>query len=313
MILVGGVSQRMQDQLAEVFTVHALPQDAAGRDAFFAANGEKIGYVLSSGHGGVTGAMMAQMPNLKVISNYGVGYDAVDVGTAVPRGIVVTHTPNVLNDDVANTAVMLVLTASRNFLADNAHLMAGNWPKGAAPLSQSIRGKTVGILGLGRIGMVTAEKLAVFGVKIVYHTRSKRDVPYDYYDDLTKMAQDCDILISIAPGGASTNKIINREVMDALGPDGLLVNIGRGSVVDEEALIAALREGRLDKAALDVFEDEPNVPAALITCPNVTLLPHVGSATVQTRQAMGDLAVENLTAFLATGKAVTPVPECQDM
>ena len=313
MILVGGASQRMQDQLAEVFTVHALPQDAAGREAFFAANGENIGYVLSSGHGGVPGTMMEQMPNLKIVSNYGVGYDAVDVDTAVSRGVVVTHTPNVLNDDVANTAVMLVLTASRNFLADNAHLMAGNWPKGAAPLSQSIRDKTVGILGLGRIGMVTAEKLAVFGVKIVYHTRSERDVPYPYYDNLTEMARDCDILISIAPGGASTDKIINRDVMDALGPDGLLVNIGRGTVVDESALIAALQEGRLGKAALDVFEDEPNVPAALMACPTATLLPHVGSATVQTRQAMGDLAVENLTAFHAAGKAVTPVPECQSL
>ena len=313
MILVGNASKRMKDRLAEVFTLHALPQDEAERDAFFAQNAEKISYVLSSGHGGVPGAMMDKLPNLKIVSNYGVGYDAVDVGTAVPRGIVVTHTPNVLNDDVANTAVMLVLTASRNFIADNAHLMAGNWPKGDAPLSQSIRGCTVGILGLGRIGMVTAEKLAVFGVNIVYHTRSKRDVPYPYYDNLTKMAQDCDILISIAPGGAATSKIINREVMDALGPDGLLVNIGRGSVVDEEALIAALQEGRLGKAALDVFANEPNVPAALIACPNATLLPHVGSATVQTRQAMGDLAVENLTAFLATGKAVTPVPECQGM
>jgi len=312
MLLVGTATQRMLDQLGEHFTVHAPALE--DRDAVLAERGGDFTYLLANGHGGVPGALMGQLPNLKIISSYGVGYDAVDVGTAVPRGIVVTHTPGVLNDEVANTAIMLLLTTARNFVADNAYLHAGRWAtEGNAPLSTGIAGLKVGILGLGRIGLATAQKLAVFGVDIVYHGRSKRDVPYAYYPDLTEMARDVDVLISVAPGGAATQGIINRQVMDALGPQGILINIGRGSVVDEPALIAALQEGRLGRAGLDVFDKEPNVPADLMALENATLLPHVGSATFETRQAMGDLCVENLTAFLATGKAVTPVPECSDL
>ncbi|MCG6901584.1 MAG: 2-hydroxyacid dehydrogenase [Rhodobacter sp.] len=311
MLLIGNASARSLERLDAVFTVHRMPED---RDAFLAQHGGDIEYVMASGGGGVPGALMEKLPGLKIVSNYGVGYDSVDVATAVRRKVVVSHTPNVLNDEVANTAIMLLLTTARNFVHDNQYLRSGRWAKdGDAPLSRGIAGCRVGILGLGRIGLATAEKLAVFGVDVVYHGRSKRDVPYHYYDDLTDMARDVDILISIAPGGASTLKIINREVMDALGPEGILINVGRGSVVDEDALIAALQDGRLGKAGLDVFANEPNVPQALIDLPNATLLPHVGSATVETRQAMGDLAVENLTAFHATGKAVTPVPECREM
>ena len=310
MLMIGYATRRSLDRLAESFTVHRMPED---REAFLAEHGGEIEYLMSNGHGGVPAALMDRLPKLKIVSNYGVGYDSVDVATAVSRGIMVTHTPNVLNDEVANTAIMLMLTTARNFLHDNAYLKAGRWAQGGeAPLSRSVAGLTVGILGLGRIGLATAEKLGVFGVDIVYHTRSKRDVPYRYYDDLTAMARDVDILISIAPGGPSTLKIINRQVIDALGPDGILINVGRGSVVDEDALIAALQDGRLGKAGLDVFANEPNVPQALIEHPNATLLPHVGSGTVETRQAMGDLAVENLTAFHTTGRAVTPVPECCD-
>jgi len=311
MLLIGTATQRMLDQLGEYFTVNPMPAD---RDAFLAERGGDFEYMLVNGHGGVPGALMEKLPNLKIISSYGVGYDAVDVGTAAPRGIIVTHTPGVLNDEVANTAVMLLLTTARNFVADNAYLRAGTWATdGNAPLSTGIAGLKVGILGLGRIGLATAEKLAVFGVDIVYHGRSKRDVPYDYFADLTEMAQAVDVLISVAPGGAATQGIINRQVMDALGPDGILINIGRGSVVDEPALIAALQEGRLGRAGLDVFANEPNVPAELIALKNATLLPHVGSATVETRQAMGDLTVENLVSYLTTGKAVTVVPECQHL
>lgn len=311
MLMIGFATQRSLDRLAESFTVHQLPED---REAFLAEHGGEIEYLMSNGHGGVPAALIARMPKLKIVSNYGVGYDSVDVATAVSRGIMVTHTPNVLNDEVANTAIMLMLTTARNFLHDNAYLKAGRWAKeGEAPLSRSVAGLTVGILGLGRIGLATAQKLAVFGVNVVYHTRSERDVPYRYYSDLVAMARDADIMICIAPGGAATQHLVDREVMDALGPPGILINVGRGSVVDETALIAALQEGRLGAAGLDVFENEPNVPQALIDLENATLLPHVGSGTVETRQAMGDLAVENLTSFHATGKAVTPVPECQDM
>ena len=311
MLLIGGATERSLNKLAENFAVHRMPED---REPFLAEHGEAIEYLLVNGHGGVPAALMDRFPNLKIISNYGVGYDAVDVTRAVERGIVVTHTPNVLNDEVANTAVMLMLATARNFLSDAKHLADGRWPEeGDAPLSTSVAGLTVGILGLGRIGLATAEKLAVFGVDIVYHTRSKRDVPYRYFANLRDMAEASDILISIAPGGASTHKIINAEVIDAIGPEGMLINVGRGSVVDEEALISALQDGRIGKVGLDVFANEPHVPPALIDHPNATLLPHVGSATVETRQAMGDLSVDNLVQFHLTGKAVTPVPECADM
>jgi len=310
-LTIGYMTDRMLDQLAEDFTVHRMPED---RDGFIASHGGDIDYILVNGHGGVPAALMDQFPGLKVISSYGVGYDHVDAPAAAERGIVVTHTPNVLNDDVANTAIMLMLTTSRNFLHDNAYLMRSDWAKhGEAPLSTGIAGMTVGILGLGRIGMATAQKLSVFGVKVVYHGRRKQDVDYSYYPDLTDMARDCDILISIAPGGVATQGLINRDVLDALGPKGILINVGRGSVVDEPALIAALQEGRLGKAGLDVYTNEPHPPAELIAQPNATLLPHVGSGTHETRQAMGDLSVENLKAHLKSGKTVTPVPECKDL
>lgn len=312
MLLIGYATQRSLDRLAESFTVHRMPED---RETFLAEHGPKIEYLMSNGHGGVPAALMDRLPKLKIISNYGVGYDSIDVATAVSRGIIVTHTPNVLNDEVANTAIMLLLTTARNFLHDNAYLKAGRWAtEGEAPLSNGIAGRRVGILGLGRIGMATARKLHAFGVEVVYHQRTKLgNVDLRYYADLTEMARDVDVLICIAPGGPSTLKIVNREVMDALGPDGILINVGRGSVVDEHALIDALQQGSLGKAGLDVFANEPNVPDELVKQPNATLLPHVGSGTVETRQAMGDLAVQNLTQFHATGKAVTPVPECKHM
>ncbi|MDJ0628154.1 MAG: 2-hydroxyacid dehydrogenase [Rhodobacter sp.] len=310
-LVTGGATERMFGRLAEMFDVIR----AQGvTDAVLDAHGDRIEYLLSMYHGGVSGAMMERMPNLKAISNYGVGYDAIDTPAAVARGIAVTHTPDVLNDEVANTAVLLMLAVARNFLADNAYLKAGRWAaEGEAPLSRSVRGMTVGILGLGRIGLAIAEKLRVFGVEVVYHARTQKDAPYRYYADLTEMARDADILIVITPGGAATRHLVNRQVMDALGPDGILINVARGSVVDEAELVNALQDGRLGYAGLDVFENEPHVPQALIGMDNVTLLPHVGSATVETRQAMGDLAVSNLTTFHATGKAVTPVPECRDL
>lgn len=310
-LVTGSATERMLGRLAESFDV--IRADGVSDDVLD-AHGDRIEYLLSMYHGGVKAAMMDRMPKLKAISNYGVGYDAVDTPAAVERGIVVTHTPDVLNDEVANTTILLMLAVARNFVADNDYLRAGRWEKeGNAPLSRSVRGMTVGILGLGRIGMTIAEKLGVFGVDIVYHTRSEKDAPYRYYGDLTEMARDADILIVITPGGASTRHLVNRQVIDALGPRGILINVARGSVVDEAELIRALQQGRLGHAGLDVFENEPHVPPELIALPNATLLPHVGSATVETRQAMGDLAVENLTAHAATGKAVTPVPECRHM
>jgi lactate dehydrogenase-like 2-hydroxyacid dehydrogenase len=236
------------------------------------------------------------------------------VNAALQRGITVSHTPGVLNDEVANTAIMLWLAVSRQLVGADAYVRAGRWAReGFYPLTRSVQGRRVGILGLGRIGQAIADRLAVFDAEIVYHARSEKVVEYRYYNDLTEMAQHCGVLICITPGGAGTHHIVNAQVMDALGPEGILINVSRGSVVDEPAMVSALAEGRLGGAGLDVFEDEPNVPKALFAMGNVVLQPHVGSGTVETRQAMGDLTCDNLIRFFKDGKALTPVPECTDL
>jgi lactate dehydrogenase-like 2-hydroxyacid dehydrogenase len=209
---------------------------------------------------------------------------------------------------------MFMLASYRNFLASDAYVRAGRWPEeGQMTLSRSADNRRVGILGLGRIGLALARKLEPFHADIAYHNRTPRDVPYRYYDDLAEMAAACEVLFVVTPGGADTRGIVNRKVLDALGPEGLLVNVSRGSVVDEPALVAALQEGRLGAAGLDVFADEPNVPEALFTMPNVVLTPHIGSATFETRSAMGNLVVDNLLQHLADGRVISPVPECRDL
>ncbi|WP_227270012.1 2-hydroxyacid dehydrogenase [Roseobacter weihaiensis] len=306
LLQIGGVTDVMRERLEAAFTIHKL--EGGGYPA------EAITHVATNGHAGVPADVMAALPNLKMISCYGVGYDAIDVAAAKARGIVVTHTPNVLNAEVATTAVMLMMACYRELLRDDAWVRSGNWEaKGNAPLTRSVDNQTVGILGLGRIGQAIADKLAPWGTTIVYHSRSPKDVAYKYYADLTEMARDVDTLICITPGGPSTNKIVNRDVMDALGPQGTLINVSRGSVVDEAAMIAALQDGRLGWAGLDVFEAEPHVPEALRKLENVVLLPHVGSGTVETRAAMGALTVDNLLQHLKEGTVLTPVPECADM
>ncbi|WP_206050338.1 2-hydroxyacid dehydrogenase [Oceaniglobus ichthyenteri] len=310
LLLIGGATDRMMARFNAEFTVHPLKDidDLAG---FLAEHGPEITAVATNGHDGVKPQIMEGLPNLKVISCYGVGYDAVDTATCAERGIIVSHTPGVLNDDVANTALLLILAAARNLVFNDQYVRQGRWVKdGNTPLTRSPEGKVFGILGLGRIGERIAEKLAQFNGKVVYHSRNKKNnVAYEYYDDLTKMARDCDYLIVITPGGAATNKLVNREVIEALGPSGTLINVARGTVVDETEMVAALQDGRLGWAGLDVFEDEPKVPEALFSLDNVTLLPHVASATVETRQAMGDLVCDNLSAFLKDGSVLTSVPE----
>lgn len=260
-------------------------------------------------------ALIDRMSGLKLISSFGVGYDGIAAGHAAEKGILVTHTPNVLNDDVANTTIALILTTMRRIVAQDKYLREGRWvSEGNAPLTRSIAGKTVGIVGLGRIGEAIAHKLSVFNCTTVYHSRNEKPgVPYRYYDNLVEMASDCDVLIAITPGGPATDKLINRAVIEALGPEGTLINVARGTVVDEAELVLALQDGRLGAAGLDVFENEPNVPEALFAMENVVLTPHVASATWETRQAMSDLVVENLARYFATGKASTPVPECIDL
>ena len=303
LLQIGGITDVMRERLEKAFTIHTLA------DGNYPA--DKITHIATNGHDGVPADVMSSLPNLKMVSCYGVGYDAIDVTVAKSKGVMVTHTPNVLNAEVATTAVMLMMACYRELLRDDAWVRSGSWEaKGNAPLTRSVDNQTVGILGLGRIGQAIADKLAPFGTTIVYHSRSKKDVEYQYFDNLTDMAKAVDCLICITPGGPSTNKIVNRDVIDALGPNGTLVNVSRGSVVDEAALIAALQEGRLGWAGLDVFEAEPKVPEALRALQNVVLLPHVGSATVETRAAMGALTVDNLLQHLAEGTVVSPVPEC---
>lgn len=301
LLQIGGITDTMRNRLSAAFTIHQL-------DHF---NADKITHVVTNGHDGVNPELLASLPNLKVVSGYGVGYDAIDAEEAARRGIIVTHTPNVLNQEVATTAVMLMLACYREMLRDDAYVRSGEWEaKGGAPLTRSADNQTVGILGLGRIGQAIADKLAPWNAKIIYHTRSKKDVPYTYYDNLTDMARDADVLICITPGGPSTNKIVSAKVLAALGAQGTLINVSRGSVVDEAAMITALQDGTLGWAGLDVFEGEPHVPQALRDLPNTVLLPHVGSATVETRAAMGALTVDNLLQHLKDGTVITAVPEC---
>lgn len=306
LLQIGGITDVMRSRLEQAFTIHKLA------DGDYPA--EAITHVATNGHDGVKPEIMAALPNLKMISCYGVGYDAIDTSVCVDRGVMVTHTPNVLNQEVATTAVLLMLACYRELLRDEAYVRSGDWEaKGGAPLTRSADNQTVGILGLGRIGQAIADKLAPWNPKIVYHTRSEKDVPYTYYADLTEMARDVDVLICITPGGPATNKLVNGEVLEALGPQGTLINVSRGSVVDETAMIDALANGKLGWAGLDVFEAEPHVPEALRKLSNVVLLPHVGSAAIETRAAMGALVVDNLLQHLADGTVHTPVPECQNL
>lgn len=252
------------------------------------------------------------LPHLEIISHFGVGYDGVDCTAAARRGIVVTNTPDVLNDEVADSTVALLLsTIHRTFPAEN-WLRSGNWAaKGAFALSPlSLKGRTVGLYGLGRIGIEIARRLEPFKVKIAYHTRRPREeVDYAYHPSLVDLAKAVDTLICIVPGTPETHKAINAEVLAALGPNGVFVNVGRGTSVDEAALVEALRSKTIAAAGLDVFYDEPNVPEGFLPLDNAVLWPHIASATVPTRDAMGDVVVDNILRWFAERKVLTPVPE----
>ena len=261
----------------------------------------------------ISASFIDSLPNLEVIANFGVGYDAVDAAHAATRNVMVTNTPDVLSEEVADTTVGLLLNTVRELPKAEAYLRAGKWESnGAYPLtSLSLRGRTAGIFGLGRIGLAIARRLQAFGLPIHYHTRNKRpDVAYPWHARLVDLASAVDTLVVIVPGGAATEKAVNAEVLDALGPQGVLISVGRGSTIDEPALIAALTDRRIAAAGLDVFAHEPHVPQALMDLPNACLLPHVASASVSTRNAMADLVVDNLEAWLAGRPALTAVPEC---
>jgi lactate dehydrogenase-like 2-hydroxyacid dehydrogenase len=252
----------------------------------------------------VDGKLMDALPKLEIISNFGVGVDAINLDDARKRNIIVTNTPDVLNECVADTALALVLNTVRKFPQSEVYLRGGNWAsRGPYPLTSSIGGKTLGVLGLGRIGEAIAARAAACGMKIRYHNRNRKDVPYPYDPDPITLARNADVLIVVTPATAETSRIINAKLLDALGPNGYLVNIARGSVVDEPVLLRYLQEKKIAGAGLDVYVDEPRVPPEFFTLDNAVIFPHVGSATVETRKAMGDLQIENLRLHFA-GKPV---------
>jgi lactate dehydrogenase-like 2-hydroxyacid dehydrogenase len=301
----------IEEQLSARLPLHRLWLEP-NPDVWLAERGPRVRAIaMTGGHARLDEAYMRRFPDLEIISSFGVGYDNIDAKAAARLGILVTNTPGVLDDEVADTALGLMIMTVRQLPQAERYLRAGEWSaKGAYPLTPSLRGRTVGILGLGRIGKAIATRVRAFGLDVVYHGRhAQADVPYRYYASLVDMAKASDVLIVVAPGGPGTRHIINAEVLAALGPDGVLINIARGSLVDETALIEALRNKTILGAGLDVFDKEPSVPPELIALANTVLLPHVGSASVKTRRAMAECVVQNLFAWADGKPPLTPVPE----
>ncbi|MFG1402518.1 2-hydroxyacid dehydrogenase [Xanthobacter sediminis] len=304
LLLTGPIMESVVErQLAGRFTLASL----ADLDRLDAAT---VRAIATRGGRPVDAALISRLPALEIVANFGVGYDTVDAVAAAARGVTVTHTPDVLNEEVADLAVGLLLAAVRRLPQADRFVRAGGWLKGAFPLTATLRGRTVGLVGMGRIGRAIAHRLEAFGVGLAYHSRRPvPEVAYPHYPDLTAMAAAVDTLVVIVPGGPATRNMVDAGVLAALGPQGVLVNVARGSVVDEGALLAALEAGTILAAGLDVFADEPRVPEAFFALENVVLLPHVGSATTFTREAMGQLVVDNLFSWLDGKGPLTPVPE----
>lgn len=279
--------------------------------AAFARVAPLVRAIAGGGESKVPRSLMEQLPALEMVSIMGVGYDGVDVAAALDKRIPVTHTPGVLNDEVADLAIGLMLSVARRIPLADRYVRAGRWAKeGAMPLARKVSGARLGIVGLGRIGQAIANRAEAFGMAIAYTARSaKAELAYTFYPTAQALAAQVDFLVVITPGGAGTRHMINAEVLKALGPEGYLINVARGSVVDEAALVDALQQGVIAGAALDVFEKEPHPTEALWSMDNVVLTPHMASATVQTRHAMAKLAVDNLRAHFAGQALFTPVPE----
>lgn len=275
--------------------------------ALVARIGQSIRGIVGSGGTNYGREVLERLPCVEIISVFGAGYDGVPVGYCQGRGIRVTNTPDVLTDDVADIALALVLMTSRKLAAANRYLHDGKWPGGPFELASSLRGKAAGILGLGRIGKGIAARLGVLGMDILYHGRKAQPVPFRFVDSLIDLAHESDFLVVACAGGAETRHLVNADVLAALGREGTLINIARGSIVDEAALVLALEAGTINAAGLDVFENEPHVSAGLLQCDRTVLLPHVGSATRETRGAMADLVVRNLAAHFAGQPLLTPV------
>jgi hydroxypyruvate reductase len=304
-LMVGPMMPQLMAALERDYIVHRL-WEAADRDAFLENIGSNVKAIATNGALGASGSLINALPNLEIIALYGVGVDAIDLSLAKKRGIPVTTTPDVLTEDVADMALALLLATARRIVVGDQYIRTGQWARGEMALTRRVHGKRVGILGLGRVGKALAKRLEALNMKISYTNRKELDVPYASYRDLVKMAGDVDFLVVTAAGGDATRKIVSRPVLEALGPNGILINVSRGSIVDEQALIHALKEGNLGGAGLDVFASEPNVPDELKSMPNVVLQPHHASGTIETRSAMGDLVARNLEAHFAGKPLLTP-------
>jgi lactate dehydrogenase-like 2-hydroxyacid dehydrogenase len=295
----GRLLPALEARLAETYDVHGLWNEADPK-AFLASRGGEFTALVTSARFGADAETIAALPALKVISSFGVGLDAIDLDAARARGIAVGYTPDVLNDCVADTAFALVMDVARRITESDRFVRRGDWKKGPFPLATKVSGKKLGILGMGRIGRVIARRASGFDMEVRYHNRRELDdVDFVYADSLEALAGWADFLVIASAGGAETRGLVSREILDALGPQGYLVNISRGTVVDEAALVEALQHKRIAGAGLDVFEDEPNVPEALFALDNVVLLPHLASNTHETRAAMAQRVEDNLAAFLA--------------
>lgn len=294
------------EALEKEFTIHRL-WEAEDKDAFLAQH-SKTRFLAASGHAKLDGEMMDKLPALEIISNFGVGVDSIDLDAARARNIRVTNTPEVLSDAVAELTMALMLSTCRRIVAADTHVRAGKWPDGGHPLTGELTGAKVGILGLGRIGKEIANRCQAFKMQVVYNGRREQKFePYPYYADLVEMARDVDWLVAVVPGDTGTAGLVSREVLEALGPNGTFVNVGRGSLVDEPAMLDLLKTGGLGAAGLDVFVDEPCMSSEFWELDNVVLSPHQGSATHKTRWSMGDLFVRNLLAHRDGNPLITPV------
>lgn len=306
-LALGPLLAAEMDVLHETFNVIKL-WESEKPDMVIQENSNDIVGVLSTyNSGGVTERLMDALPNLEVIAQFGVGYDNIDLAAAHKRDISVTNTPDVLTDDTADVALFLMLNVARRAVEGDMFVRVGRWQNGGMPLSTSISGKTVAVIGLGQIGQAIAQRAAAFNTKIIYHSRSQKDVSYPYYPNLIECAKDADFMILACAGGPETHHMINYKVLEALGPKGYLINIARGSVVNEDDLLLALHNQKIAGAGLDVFANEPYVPEAMLKMDNVVLSPHVGSNTHETRAVMGQLVINNLMAHFEGNELLTPV------
>jgi lactate dehydrogenase-like 2-hydroxyacid dehydrogenase len=310
-LLIGPAKPVVVKGLSTRFNLLELPQQDA-REKFFSNWGPRVrGMAVTATTERIDGPFMNGLPRLEIISSFGVGYDHIDTVWAGAHGITVTNTPEVLTEEVADTALGLLLCTAREFSQAERYLRSGRWAQRDYPLSKAtLRNRTVGLVGMGRIGQAIARRLDAMAVPVVYHSRRPAaGVTHRHYPKLIDMAREVDVLLVITPGGKGTRNLINAEVLAALGGDGILINMSRGSVVDEPALIKALQDKTIRSAGLDVYAREPHVPPELIAMEHVVLFPHVGSASVATRERMDQLVVDNLLAWAAGKPPLTPVPE----